>query len=176
MTSGYVEKSFTASDEDLKKINQYTRRDFDADSLYVFTVTLCDNDIDRDYEKFSLSALEKLKKLFVGKTGISDHSMKASDQKARIFDTWIEKVDGKITADGEPYYMLKAKAYTVKNDENKSFIEAIDAGIKKEVSISCSSSTATCSICGKTKDKADASIYPAKIQGQNCLHGTVGYK
>ncbi len=50
--------------------------------------------------------------------------MKASDQKARIFDTWIEKVDGKITADGEPYYMLKAKAYTVKNDENKSFIEA----------------------------------------------------
>ena len=122
MTSGYVEKSFTASDEDLKKINQYTRRDFDADSLYVFTVTLCDNDIDRDYEKFSLSALEKLKKLFVGKTGISDHSMKASDQKARIFDTWIEKVDGKITADGEPYYMLKAKAYTVKNDENKSFI------------------------------------------------------
>ena len=89
MTSGYVEKSFTASDEDLKKINQYTRRDFDADSLYVFTVTLCDNDIDRDYEKFSLSALEKLKKLFVGKTGISDHSMKASDQKARIFDTWI---------------------------------------------------------------------------------------
>lgn len=88
--------------------------------------------------------------------------MKASDQKARIFDTWIEKVDGKITADGEPYYMLKAKAYTVKNDENKSFIEAIDAGIKKEVSISCSSSTATCSICGKTKGKADASIYPAK--------------
>ena len=151
MTSGYVEKSFTASDEDLKKINQYTRRDFDADSLYVFTVTLCDNDIDRDYEKFSLSALEKLKKLFVGKTGISDHSMKASDQKARIFDTWIEKVDGKITADGEPYYMLKAKAYTVKNDENKSFIEAIDAGIKKELSISCSSSTATCSICGKNK-------------------------
>ena len=132
MTSGYVEKSFTASDEDLKKINQYTRRDFDADSLYVFTVTLCDNDIDRDYEKFSLSALEKLKKLFVGKTGISDHSMKASDQKARIFDTWIEKVDGKITAD-------------------ESFIEAIDAGIKKEVSISCSSSTATCSICGKNK-------------------------
>ena len=47
--------------------------------------------------------------------------------------------------------MLKAKAYTVKNDENKSFIEAIDAGIKKEVSISCSSSTATCSICGKNK-------------------------
>lgn len=151
MSFGYVEKSFTPSEEDLKKINQYTRRDFDADSLYVFTVTLCDNDIDRDFEKFSVSALEELKTLFVGKTGISDHSMKSSDQKARVFETWVEKSDTKRTADGEEYYMLKAKAYMLKNDENKAFIEELDAGIKKEVSVSCSSSKAVCSICGKDK-------------------------
>ena len=107
MSFGYVEKGFSPSTEDLKKINKYTRREFDADSLYVFTVILCDNDIDRDFEKFSLSALNELKTLFVGKTGISDHSMKSSDQKARVFETWIEKGNG-TTADGEPYYMLKA--------------------------------------------------------------------
>ena len=111
MSFGYVEKGFSPSTEDLKKINKYTRREFDADSLYVFTVILCDNDIDRDFEKFSLSALNELKTLFVGKTGISDHSMKSSDQKARVFETWIEKGNGTTTADGEPYYMLKAKAY-----------------------------------------------------------------
>lgn len=54
MSFGYVEKGFSPSTEDLKKINKYTRREFDADSLYVFTVILCDNDIDRDFEKFSL--------------------------------------------------------------------------------------------------------------------------
>ena len=107
MSFGYVEKGFSPSTEDLKKINKYTRREFDADSLYVFTVILCDNDIDRDFEKFSLSALNELKTFFVGKTGISDHSMKSSDQKARVFETWIEKGNG-TTADGEPYYMLKA--------------------------------------------------------------------
>ena len=38
MSFGYVEKGFSPSTEDLKKINKYTRREFDADSLYVFTV------------------------------------------------------------------------------------------------------------------------------------------
>ena len=42
--------------------------------------------------------------------------MKSSDQKARVFETWIEKGNG-TTADGEPYYMLKAKAYMLKNEE-----------------------------------------------------------
>ena len=125
MSFGYVEKGFSPSTEDLKKINKYTRREFDADSLYVFTVILCDNDIDRDFEKFSLTALNELKALFVGKTGISDHSMKSSDQKARVFETWIEKGNGTTTADGEPYYMLNAKAYMLKNEENKGFIERI---------------------------------------------------
>lgn len=157
MTTGYIEKSYDATDEDMKKINSFTRREFDKDSLYTFDVVLCDNDIDRDYEKFSLGALNQLKTLFVGKTGISDHSMKSSDQRARIFDTWVEKIDGKKTADGEDYYCLKAKAYMVKNDANEQFITEIDAGIKKEVSISCSSSKSTCSICGgdRRKDRCE---------------------
>jgi hypothetical protein len=39
----------------------------------------------------------------------------------------------------------------LKNEENKGFIDELDAGIKKEVSVSCSSKKATCSICGKDK-------------------------
>ena len=161
MSFGYVEKGFSPSTEDLKKINKYTRREFDADSLYVFTVILCDNDIDRDFEKFSLSALNELKTLFVGKTGISDHSMKSSDQKARVFETWIEK-GNTTTADGEPYYMLKAKAYMLKNEENKGFIDELDAGIKKEVSVSCSSKKQPVQFAARIKGSADANTFRAK--------------
>ena len=153
MTLGYIEKGYTADDDDMKKINSFTRREFDRDDLYIFSVVLCDNDVDRDFEKFSFDALNQLKDLFVGKTGISDHSMKSSDQRARIFDTWVEKIDGKKTIDGEDYYCLKAKAYMVKNEANEQFITEIDAGIKKEVSVSCSSSKATCSICGGDRRK-----------------------
>lgn len=150
MIESLVQKS-AVSASDLEKISQFTRREMSPEELYVFNVTLCNNDIDRDGEKFSLSALESLAELFVGKTGISDHSMKSSDQKARIFDVWVEKADGALTLDGEPFYSLKAKAYMLNNDDNRALIDEIDAGIKKEVSVSCSMGRSICSICGKDK-------------------------
>ncbi len=151
LTQGYIEKSFQPNEVDLQKINQYTRTAFSADRLYVFSVVLCDNDIDRDYEKFSVSALNELKEKFVGKTGIFDHSMKAQDQKARIFDTWVEHIESRKTADGEDYYCLKAKAYMLRNEENQLLISEIDAGIKKEVSVSCQARKSICSICSNDK-------------------------
>ena len=71
----------------LDKINRFTRRKLTGDEVYVFSVILCDNDIDRDCERFSDKALEALKDSFVGKTGIFDHNAAAVNQNARIFDT-----------------------------------------------------------------------------------------
>lgn len=153
MTNGFIQKSM-ATDEDLAKIREFTRRELARDELYVFNVTLCDNDIDRDYERFSTESLYEMAKLFVGKTGIFDHSMKTSDQKARVYETCVEKVDGKKTLDNRDYYCLKAKAYMLNNAENKSLIDEIDAGIKKEVSVSCSMSKAICSVCGTDLHKS----------------------
>lgn len=87
MTGGYVEKSFAPAPADLEAIGAFTRRAFAPEELYVFSVVLCNNDVDRDHEKFTRQALEKLGALFVGKTGIFDHSMKSGDQAARIYAT-----------------------------------------------------------------------------------------
>lgn len=149
--TGYIEKSFDIDKSDLEKINNYTRSDFDESMLYAFNVVLCNNDIDRDNEKFSVDTLYQLCELFRGKTGISDHSMKSSCQKARIFDTWVERLDGRKTADNEDYYQLRAKAYMVRSEENISLITEIEAGIKKEVSVSCSVAKSICSVCGTDK-------------------------
>lgn len=153
MAVGYIEKSIDIGNDDITKINEFTRSGIDKDSVYIFSAVLCSNDVDRDFEKFSLNTLNQLKNLFIGKTGIFDHSMKSADQKARIFDTWVEKADGKRTADGEALYLLKAKAYMLKNEENMPLIREIEAGIKKEVSISCSVKRNICSICGNDKRK-----------------------
>ena len=72
-------------EEILKRLNEFTRREMSEDEVYIFDVILCDNDIDRDGERFSQNALESLKKLFVGKTGIFDHNPKSGGQTARIF-------------------------------------------------------------------------------------------
>ncbi len=165
MIGGIVEKSAKISKSDMEKISRFTRKEFSEDELYIFNVTLCDNDIDRDYEKFSIQALKQMQQLFIGKTGISDHSMKSSDQKARIFDTFVEKQNGKFTADGEQLYCLKAKAYMLRNKENSALIQEIDAGIKKEVSVSCSMGSNICSICSKDRRKEKCTHINSKTYG-----------
>lgn len=134
--------------EELKKINRYTRREFRADELYTFSVALCDNEIDRDGERFSVAALEKLAELFLGKTGIFNHSAQAQNQTARIYDCRVERDEARKTSYGEPYCRVVAQAYLPDSEKNRDFILELESGIKKEVSVGCSVARVTCSVCG----------------------------
>ena len=134
--------------ETLEKINKFTRRPLTEDEVYTFSVILCDNDIDRDTERFSDDALETLRDRFIGKTGISDHNTAAANQNARIYSAEVMTDEKRLTSDGRPYRYLKAEAYMVRTDDNKNLIAEIDGGIKKEVSISCSAAKHICSVCG----------------------------
>ncbi len=149
--------------EDMALISNYTRKIPDEKDLYIFCVTLCDNEVDRDMERFSLEAINTLKDMFEGVTGIFDHSMKSSDQTARIFRTEVVTDNSKITSCGEPYTRLKAWCYMLRNEKNSDLIAEIDAGIKKEVSISCSVKTRICSVCGKNMRTYDC----PHTQGEN---------
>ncbi len=149
MKNGKLGDFSAPTEKELAEINKYTRRKFAADELYAFSVVLCDNDVDRDFERFTDEALEKMAELFIGKTGIFDHSHKAQNQCARIFEAHVEAVEGEKTKLGQPYRQLKARAYMPKSDFSEELILAIDSGIKKEVSVGCSMAKSTCSICGE---------------------------
>ena len=135
--------------EKLEKINRFTRRELKEDEVYCFSVVLCDNEIDRDNEKFTVPALKKLAELFIGKTGIFSHDPRGENQTARIYDAEVIADESKKTADGEIYHYLKADAYMVRTASNEDLIKEIDGGIKKEVSVGCSVSKEVCSVCGK---------------------------
>lgn len=156
--------------EILEKINKFTRREFSEEELYVFSVILCDNEVDRDRERFSDNALNTLKSLFVGKTGIFDHDPSTSNQTARIFDTELITDDSRTTKNGEPYKYLKASAYMVRTEENKNLIAEIDGGIKKEVSISCSAGKKTCSVCGRDRASEGCSHIRGKSYNGKLCH------
>lgn len=154
---------------DLAKINRYTRRELKAEELYVFPLILCDNEIDRDFERFSVDALARLKRLFLGKTGIFDHNPKGENQTARIFDTAVEKDAMRTTGTGELYHFLTAKAYMVRSDKNRDLILDIDAGIKKEVSVGCAVAEVICSVCGANiKDKPCGHVSGREYDGKAC--------
>ncbi len=155
------------SEQELELINKLSRRPLTADETYVFSVVLCDNEVDRDNERFDIDALYTLSKLFIGKTGIFDHSMQGRDQCARIFDCSVECDENSITSTGESYHYLKASAYMPRTDTNRDLLLEIDAGIKKEVSVGCATEGRTCSVCG-----ADLRRFPCgHIKGKMYKHG-----
>lgn len=135
-------------EEALSKINAYTLREYTADELFAFKICMCDNDIDRDREAFSVGALKKMAELFKGKTVIFNHSSNAKDQTARIYETEVMTDTEKTNKFGEPYVYLRAYAYTVKSEKNEAFIENILAGITKEVSVAVRVASISCNICG----------------------------
>ena len=139
----------TTTEQDMALVNSYSRRELTPEEVYLFSVVLCDNDIDRDFERFTTEALFQLEKLFVGKTGIMDHNPSAKNQKARIIACNVEPVPGKSTAAGDQLYQLMARAYIRRTAENLELIEAIEAGIIKEVSVGCSIARTVCSVCGQ---------------------------
>lgn len=150
MKEGLVMKSAgVPGREDMEAINMYTRRAYGPEEVYMFSLVLCDNEIDRDFERFSVESLERLRELFLGKTCIFDHERKSANQTARIYHTELEQAKGEITQAGEGLVRLTARAYLPRTQGNKETIELIESGILKEVSVSCSVKRGVCGICGK---------------------------
>ena len=110
--------------EELDQINRFSKAELTADQVYTFSVRLCDNEVDRGFERFGTEDLERLGELFLGKSGIFDHQWSAKGQTARIYRTEVVREPGTVTA------------------------AEIEGGIKKEVSVGCSMGRSVCSVCG----------------------------
>ncbi len=124
----------------LEAINAQARAELTAEQVYVFSLRLCDDQIDRDCERFDTGALPALAKLFIGKTGVVDHKWSSDAQVARIFQT-------EVVRDGGVSY-IKAWAYIRRGGHADEVIADIEAGIKKEVSVGCAMGRSVCSVCG----------------------------
>ena len=148
MGAGVAGTEVTA--EALSEINRFARTKLRAEEVYTFALRLCDNEIDRDHERFSEACLQGLGELFVGKSGIFDHQWSAQGQMARIYRTEVVREEGQRTAAGDTYCWLKGWAYMLRTEKNAELIAEIDGGIKKEVSVGCSVGKRSCSICHST--------------------------
>jgi len=154
-------KNSMVTREELAIINQFTKRALKEDEVYTFAVRLCDNEVDRDGERFPRATLEELAELFVGKSGIFDHEWTAKGQAARIYRTEIVEEEG-VCLQGEGRCYLKGYAYMLRGGENDALIAQIEGGIKKEVSVSCAMGSAVCSLCGADRRSGGCSHVPGR--------------
>lgn len=155
-----VHSSGTPDERQLAKINALSKSPLTAQEVYCFSVRLCDDLPDRDFERFDAAALPELAALFRGKTGIVDHDWSAERQIARIYDTEV------LTEDG--CSLICAHCYMLRTEKNADLIADIEGGIRKEVSVGCAMAEATCSICGSsygTCEHRKGAVY----DGTTCL-------
>lgn len=143
----------------LEQINSLAKARLNGEQVYVFSLRLCDDEVDRDGERFDTAALPALAKLFIGKTGIVDHKWSAEKQVARIFETQVVKEQG--------VSYIKAWAYIRRGGSNDEIIADIEAGIKKEVSVGCAMAQAVCSICGSEYGTC-GHVKGESYEGQTC--------
>ena len=143
-----VEKQ-AVTDEDMALINSQAKTPMELEQIYTFAVRLCDNQVDRDFERFPRKSLERLAELFVGKSGIFDHCWTAAGQTARLYKAEVVDEPGQKTKAGDALSWLKGYAYMVRTESNLDLIAEIEGGIKREVSVGCSIARSVCSICGE---------------------------
>lgn len=123
----------------------------------IITVRLADNEIDRDYERFSIAALQDMAKKFVGKKGIIGEDELGKTQWGRILSCEVRTDNTKITKAGEVYTSLEARVLVNNTSENLSLLNRMMSKVQKG-SVSCSVAHSICSVCG-----ADGSKY-------SCIH------
>lgn len=157
------------SEADMDKINRVSKTPLTADQVYIFGMRLCDNEVDRDFERFTTQALEQLAKMYIGKTGIV-HNMQ---EVGRIYETEIVSSSTKSTQAGDPYCWIKAYAYIVKNDDTKRLISSIKSGTQAEVSVGCSVAACSCSICGGDISVCEH-VLGQRYNGQLCFANLSG--
>lgn len=141
-----IEKA-AVGERELALINAQALRELSADEVFAFRLAACDNQIDRDGERFTRETLGELAELFVGKSGIFDHDWSAREQTARIYRTEVVETEERTKA-GDAYCYLKGYAYMLRTEKTVSLISEIEGGIKKEVSVGCSVAKSVCSVCG----------------------------
>lgn len=170
ISKGAMVKELNLTDDELAKINKFTLSPLTADDVYVFKVAICDNDIDRHFERFADKAIDEMAELFIGKPLIKDHERKADHQVGRIYDTEVITSDSLKTSDGEPLIQLVAHCYVLNNDSNDKLVSEIKGGIKKEVSVGLRVNKAVCNICGtdNTKNYCDH-WWGRDYEGKTCV-------
>lgn len=161
LKAAYVEKQ-AVSESELAQINKQALRPLSAEEVFVFRLAACDDQVDRDHERFTQAALEGLAEKFTGRTVLMDHRWSAASQTARVYGAGVEEHDG--------VKQLVLRCYMPRTAQTADTITAIESGILRECSVGCSVERVICSICGADQRKTCCDHYPGgEYDGQTCV-------
>ena len=157
-----VLKAGGPDDGELALINAQALRPLTAAEVFTFKLEACDNQVDRDFERFTDRALEQMAKLYVGKPVIQDHKWSSGAQTARVYAAGVE-------AEGSRKRLI-LRCYMPRTEGTAETIAAIESGVIRECSVGLRVHKSVCSICGAVQQEAMCRHYPGKEYGGKLCH------
>lgn len=156
-----VQSQPQVDEAELQLINQQALRTLTAEEVFVFRLAACDNQVDRDFERFTEAALAGLAKLYPGKPVLMDHKWSAGVQTARVYAAGVEQ-DGDVQR-------LILRCYMPRTEGNKEVVAAIKSGVLRECSVGVVVGKCVCSICGADNREALCKHFPGRTyDGVQC--------
>ena len=155
--SAAIQKAAELSGDELALINRQSLRELAAEEVFTFRLAACDNQVDRDFERFTDRALEGLAPLFVGRSVLMDHRWSAGSQTARVYAAGVEDSGGAKR--------LVLRCYMPRTQGAAETIAAIESGVIRECSVGVRMGKSICSICGADQTDAVCRHYPGREYG-----------
>lgn len=154
---------------ELALINKQSLRELSADEVFTFRLAACDNQVDRDYERFTDATLDGLAPLFVGRSVLMDHRWSAGSQTARVYGAAVEAEDD--------VRRLVLRCYMPRTEQTAGTITAIETGILRECSVGCQVERVICSICGANQaERCCSHVLGREYDGRTCVMDLDGAK
>ncbi len=149
-------------EQELALINRQTLRPMEAEEVFCFRLAACDDQPDRDWERFTTQTLEQLAELFVGKPVLRDHNWSAGAQTARVYAAQVERLGGRQA--------LVLRCYLPRTADNAGVVAAMEAGILRECSVGVAVRRVVCSICGADQTETLCRHAPGlEYEGKVCV-------
>lgn len=135
-----VQTSAAMDAAELALINAQALRELSAEEVFAFRLAACDDQVDRDFERFTSAALDGFAELYPGKPMLMDHRWSAGVQTARVYAAEVEESNG--------VRRLILRCYMPRTEGNSEVISAIESGVLRECSVGVAVGKCVCSICG----------------------------
>ncbi len=148
------------ADETMNAINRFALRPLDTTEVAVFTMDLCNNQVDKHFSRFPEEELERINRLTPGRPLMERHDLRGSLPRGTFFRSRLHNEHERVS--------VRPEVYVLRASDNEEFILNIEGGVYRETSIGFSFRTPECAVCGKDLRRCDH--IPGRRYGDTRCH------
>lgn len=160
VVTGGLDGAAEAVSERMEAVNRFALRPLTAEEVALFTLDLCNNQVDRHYSRFPEEELERVNTLTPGRPLMERHDLAGSLPRGTFFRSQLHREGERVS--------VRPEVYVLRAPGNQDFILNIEGGVYRETSIGFSFRRPECSVCGK--DLRACAHIPGRSYGDKVCH------